>query len=320
MRVRGPLADSYPAAVVLVVFALVPYLALTGAMTPLQPVLARSLHLSKQAVELTNGMSNAAYAFGTVLAAQFAVHPPARRMLVVYAVLFVAGSAATAAAPTPGLFVAGHVVQGLTTSLMLIAAVPPLIVGWPTERMRWTAIVMNLCIFGAVAAGPVIAGVQAGAEQWQPLFWIVTAFGVVALLFALLTYEDAPPQDREAPWDLVGLVLAGGGCAATFFGAAELTTHRLLEVLVLVPLLGGAAMVIALVIYEYAIPRPLMPVRQIATTVPGRSPAAALGPDHRGQSRGRRAGGDLGGVRACLRRGSARAVPVGGRPRSPAAP
>lgn len=74
------------------VFALVPYLALTGAMTPPQPVLVKQLHTSKQAVQLTIGMANAAYAFGTVLAVQLAVHLPARRMLVLYAALFVVGS------------------------------------------------------------------------------------------------------------------------------------------------------------------------------------------------------------------------------------
>jgi hypothetical protein len=43
MRFRGPLADSYPAAVALVVFALIPYLALTAAINPLEPILSRSL-------------------------------------------------------------------------------------------------------------------------------------------------------------------------------------------------------------------------------------------------------------------------------------
>lgn len=38
-RFRGPLADSYPAAVAPVVFALIPYLALSSAMTKLVPVL-----------------------------------------------------------------------------------------------------------------------------------------------------------------------------------------------------------------------------------------------------------------------------------------
>ena len=122
-RFRGPLADSYPAAVALVVCALVPYLALSSALTPLQTVLGKSLPLSPQALQLTTGMSNAAYAFGTVLAVQLAVHLPGRRMLLVYVTLFVIASVLAALAFTPGFFIAGHVLQGLTTSLMLIAAV-----------------------------------------------------------------------------------------------------------------------------------------------------------------------------------------------------
>jgi hypothetical protein len=63
MRFRGPLADSYPAAVALVVFALIPYLALSSAITPLMQTLTKSLGLSPQTLELTTGMSNAAYAY-----------------------------------------------------------------------------------------------------------------------------------------------------------------------------------------------------------------------------------------------------------------
>lgn len=186
---RGPLADSYWAAVMLVVCALVPYLALSSALTPLQPVLEKRLPLGPQAFEITTGMANAAYAFGTVLAVQFAVHLRGRRMLLLYVCLFILGSLLSALAFTPGLFIAGHVLQGLTTSLMLIAAVPPLVVGWPTRRMPITGAVMNLCVFGAVAVGPVVGGVQAGTGHWRALFWIVAGIGGLALLFALLAYE-----------------------------------------------------------------------------------------------------------------------------------
>lgn len=268
MRVRGPLASWYPAAAGLVVCALIPYLALSAALTPLTPVLSKSLKLSPQALQLTTGMANAAYALGTVIAVQFAVHLRGRRMLVLYATLFVIGSAFAAAAWTPGFFIAGHVLQGLSTSLMLIAAVPPLVIGWPTSKMRWTAVVMNLCIFGAVAIGPVIGGVQAGAHEWRPLFWIVTGIGGAALLLSLLTFEDQPPQDRSAPWDWVALFLAGGGCAAAFFGASELQTHRMLDLIVFFPLLAGVAMLVGLVVHGYVVKRPLMPVRQLATTFP----------------------------------------------------
>ncbi|MBV9193336.1 MAG: MFS transporter, partial [Solirubrobacterales bacterium] len=182
VRFRGPLADSYAGAVALVVCALIPYLAMSAALDPLLPVLSKSLPLSRQALQLTTSMANAGYAFGTVIAVQFAVHLRGRRMLFLYASLFVIASVLTALAFTPGFFIAGHIVQGLTTSLMLIAAVPPLVTGWPASKMPITGVIMNLCIFGAVAVGPVVGGIQAGAGDWRPLFWLVAVIGALALL------------------------------------------------------------------------------------------------------------------------------------------
>jgi MFS family permease len=268
MKFKGPLADSYPGAVALVVFALVPYLALSTALTPLTPMLSKSVGLSEASLQLTTGMANAAYAFGTVLAVQLAVHLRGRRLLLLYALLFLIGSVLAAAAWTPGLFIAGRVMQGLCTSLMLIAAVPPLVIGWPVSKMRWTAGTMNLCIFGAVAIGPVIGGVQAAAHTWRPLFWMIAGAGALALLFAFLTFEDQPPQDRSAPWDWVAQTLAGLGCAAAFFGASELEAHSFLSLIAFAPLLCGAAMIVALLIFEHSIARPLIPVRSLVSTLP----------------------------------------------------
>ncbi|MCW3019921.1 MAG: transporter [Solirubrobacterales bacterium] len=268
MKVRGPLAGSYPAAALLVVFALTPYLALSTALGPLMPILSKSVGLSQQSLELTTGMANAAYAFGTVAAVQLAVHLPGRRLLVLYATMFVIASVLAAAAWTPGLFIAGRITQGLCTSLMLIAAVPPLVVGWPASKMPFTAATMNMCVFGAVALGPVIGGVQAGAGRWHPLFWIIAGAAFLALIFAVLTFEDQPPQDRGAPWDWVAQTLAGGGCAAAFFGASQLQTHAMLSVIVFVPLVCGVAMIVGLLLFESSIKNPLIPIRSLISTLP----------------------------------------------------
>jgi MFS family permease len=268
VRFKGPLANSYVGALLLVVCALTPYLVLSTALAPVRPLLGASVGLSPQAFELTSGMANAAYAFGTVAAVQLAVHLPIRRLLVAYASLLVVGSVLAAGAWTPGLFIAGHVLQGLCTSLLLIAAVPPLVVGWPAAKTRWSATTMNMCIFGAVALGPVVGGVQAGAHQWRPLLWIVAGVSAVALLLSVLTFEDQPPADRSAPWDWVAQMLAGTGCAVAFFGASELQTHRMLSVIVFVPLMVGVALLVALVAYEFRTREPLMPVRRVATTLP----------------------------------------------------
>lgn len=268
MRFKGPLAASYPAAAAMVALSLIPYLALSSAMPPMQQVIDQRLHLSPQAFQLTSGMANAAYAFGTVLAVQLAVKLRGRRLLAGYAALLVAASVTAAAAPSPGLFIAAHIVQGFCTSLMLIAAVPPLVIGWPVARMPFTAMIMNLCIFGAVAVGPVVGGIQAGGGDWHLLFWCVAGCAVLALLLVLLTFEDVPPADREAPWDAVSLALAGGGCAAAFFGASELMTHPMLSVIVFLPLLGGVAMLLVLIVHQATVDDPLVPVRELFTTKP----------------------------------------------------
>jgi MFS family permease len=113
---------------------------------------------------------------------QIAQHLPQRRMLVVYAGLLVIGSVLAAAATGPAMFIVGHVLQGLCTSLLLIAATPPLVLGYPASKLRATAVIFNLCIFGAVAAGPLIGGAQASFHAWRPLFWIVAGIAFAALL------------------------------------------------------------------------------------------------------------------------------------------
>ena len=140
---QGPWTGRYPAAAAMVVFALVPYLALSAALEPITSIIAKDLHMSLQAMSLTSGMANAGYAVGTVLAVLLAQHLPQRRMLVLDASLLVLGSVLAAAAPDAGFFIAGHVLQGLCTSLLLIAAVPPLVVSFPLSKLRWTAMILK---------------------------------------------------------------------------------------------------------------------------------------------------------------------------------
>jgi MFS family permease len=265
---KGPLAGSYPSAVLLVLLALTPFLVLTSATFALGEEIGKAVHLSSAGFEMSVAMANAAYCFGTVLAVQLTQRLPARRMLVIFASLFVVASVLAAWAPTPGIFVAGHVVQGLATALMLIAAAPPLVIGWPVARMRPTAVTMNLGIFGAVALGPVVGGFVAGWHDWDLLFWIVAGLGAGALAMSLLTFEDQPPQDTEAPVDVISIGLAAAGTGLAFLGAGELSAHRFTDPIVLVPLLAGAALILALLAHQFRARDPLMPVRKLAHTIP----------------------------------------------------
>ncbi len=252
----------------MVVLFLVPYLGLSSALQPLTPIIAASLHVSVQTVSLASGLANAGYAVGTVLAVQFAQLLPQRRLLVVYASLLVIGSVLAAAATGPAMFIVGHVLQGLCTSLLLIAAAPPLFLGFPTSKLRPTAMIFNLCVFGAVAAGPLIGGAQASFHGWRPLFWIVAGIAFAGLVMSLLTFQDAPPADPSAPRDPLAIGLAATGAVAAFWGASELVTHRFLDPVAVIPLLVGLALIVTLCVYEYNAPRPLLILRSLASTIP----------------------------------------------------
>ncbi len=274
---QGPLAGRYPAVAAMVMLALIPYLALSAALGPLTPIIAGQLHMSMQTMSLGSGLGNAAYAVGTVLAVQFAQHLPQRRMLVIYAVFLLVGSVLTAAAQNAEMFIAGHVIQGLCTSLLLIAAVPPLAIGFPAHKLRDTAVIMNVCIFGAVALGPFIGGLQAESHAWRPLFWIVAAISAAALVLAVLTFDDAPPANPDSPRDLRAIGLAAVGCVAAFFGASELTSHAFLSAVTILPLLGGLATIVALVVYQYRAKQPLLTIRTMLTSsIPVAGVALAL--------------------------------------------
>jgi MFS family permease/nucleotide-binding universal stress UspA family protein len=263
---QGPLAGRYPAVAAMVTLALIPYLALSAALDPLVPIISEQLHMSAQALSLSSGLGNAAYAVGTVLAVQFAQHLPQRRMLLGYAVVLVVGSVVAAAAQNAGMFIGGHVLQGLATSMLLIAAAPPLTIGFPKDKLRYTAVIMNMCVFGAVALGPFVGGVQAEAHAWRPLFWIIAAIALLALVMAALTFDDAPPADLDAPRDLWAIGLAAVGCAAGFIGAAQLTSHGFTDAAVTVPLFGGLALIVVLIVYQFRARRPLLTIRTMLTS------------------------------------------------------
>ena len=117
---------------------------------------------------------------------------------------------------------AGAALRSLCTSLSLIAAVPPLAIGNPASKLRITAVILNVGIFGAVALGPTTGGLQAQAHAWRPLFWIIAAIAASALVLSVLTFDDAPPANPDSPRDLPAIALAALGCvAASARGSTE---------------------------------------------------------------------------------------------------
>lgn len=263
-----PLAGSYLTKVALVLLALCPNIVLSTAVQLLLPTLEHGLGASRLSLELAAGLSNAGYAVGAVLAAGLAQKLPPRRLLLVYELIFVVGSALAAVAPDVAVFSLGRVLEGFGTGLLLVAVLPPLVTRFPASRLPVTAAVINIGLFGAVTLGPLVGGLVAAHSSWRALFVVLAVLGALGLATGYLSVEPAPPTNPDHPLDKTALVLAGIGTALPFFGASELSGAPFLSVRVLPALVVGLGALLALVVVEYRRREPLMPVRLLSHTYP----------------------------------------------------
>jgi EmrB/QacA subfamily drug resistance transporter len=121
--------------------------------------------------------------------------------------LFIAGSAAAAAAPNMAMLIAGRTLQGLggggivpltqTTIADMIT---------PRERGRYQAY-MGTSWIVAGTLGPAAGGVIAEHLHWSIIFWLNVPLGLLAALLTHRAMRRLPRHDRPHKLDLVGAVL-----------------------------------------------------------------------------------------------------------------
>lgn len=176
---RRPLEDRYWTTVAVVIAALAPYIVVTTAFFLVAKQQAADLHASPTALQISEGLSNAGYAFGALLGGDLIQRFRQRRLFFVFALPLAAGFLVSATATGLVQYACGHVLQGLATGFLLVVAVPPLVQRFPTSRMPSTTAMINIGFFGAVCAGPVVGGAVAHAGVWR---WFEGGLAGVVLL------------------------------------------------------------------------------------------------------------------------------------------
>lgn len=265
---RVPLAGNYPAAVIMVLLALSPYLILTTATSFALPVLMRDLSATRFELQLTSGMSNAGYAFGAVGAADLLQRLPRRVVYLLAESGFVLGSVLALSAPGIGLFMAGVILQGLCTGMLLVSALPPLILGHGIERLPFTAAVISIGLFGMVTAGPLVGGLIGSYGGWRLLYTSVAVLAAVGLTLGALTFESNEPYARGTRFDWLAIPLAFGTAFLPFFGVSWLSRGSFSDAAFLAPVIVGLLIGAVLIVGQYHKKNALMPVRPISNTLP----------------------------------------------------
>jgi MFS family permease len=265
---RNPLMGRYGSAVAIALLGLAPYIVLSTAALPLTPVLERALSSSRTLLQLADGLANAGYAVGAVVAAYLGQKLLQRRLFLGYETAFVVGSVLAAAAPSAPLFVVGRTLQGTATGLMLVAALPPLVTRFGAGRLPVTVAIVNVGLFGATALGPLVGGVVAQAGAWRLLFWTAAALGAVGVGIAALGYPRFDPPDPDLPLDRSAIGLAVAATFLPFIATSLLAATSFTSPVFLTLFVAGLAALVALVVVEYRKTEPLMPVKALSTQLP----------------------------------------------------
>nr|WP_280248249.1 MFS transporter [Nocardia abscessus] len=182
-----------------------------------------------------------------------------RRIFLLGIALFTLASAACALATEPGLLIAARAVQGfgaaavMPLSLTLLSAAVP-------ERLRNAAIGIWGGIAGlGVALGPLVGGAVVEGLSWQWIFWLNVPLGLLVLPFAARVLAESHGRRRRL--DPAGLLLSAGGVLAIVWGVIHGADDGWTSASVLSALLGGAVLLVALVVWELRVSEPMLPLR-----------------------------------------------------------
>jgi len=184
-----------------------------------------------------------------------------RGMMLVALGIFMAGSAASAAAPNMLMLILGRGLQGIggggivpLTQSIIADAVPP------RERGYYQAYTGSVWIV-AGAAGPVLGGVIAEHWHWSAIFWLNVPLGIVAAMLSNWQLKRVPVHERAHKIDLVGAALMMSSAVALLLALTwGGTRYPWLSQPILFLLIIAAALTAIFIWWVLRTPEPFLPI------------------------------------------------------------
>ena len=182
-----------------------------------------------------------------------------KRIFTAGVILFTAGSAAAALAPTGDLLVIARAIQGVGAAFVTPLTLTILSAAVPAER-RGLALGAWGAITGlAIALGPLVGGAIAEGLSWQWIFWVNVPIGIalVPLAYLLLAESHGP----DASLDLPGLGLASTGLLALVWALINGNETGWTSPAIVAAFAAAGLLLVAFVAWEARTPNPMLPLR-----------------------------------------------------------
>ena len=218
------------------------------------PTLARDLHASESTLQWFSSGYLLVLAAAMLPAGLLGDRYGRKKVMLISLALFGVGSAACAAAPSSGAFIAARVLLGLAGAGVIVMALSAVTVLFSEEERPKAVGIWSAANFIALPIGPILGGWLLTHYWWGWVFLMNVPVALVGLTaaFALIPESRAP---RRPGLDLLGVAVSAIGLLALTYGLIEAGQHGWGEIGALLPMLVGVAMLVAFLRWERRLSR-----------------------------------------------------------------
>ncbi len=204
-----------------------------------------------------------------------------KRVMLIGAGVFCAGSVLSALAPNSGVLIAGRAVMGLGAAASEPGTLSMLRHLYTDERSRNRALGVWAAVSGlALALGPVVGGAILGVwtsiagaapttpgvaalpnpSAWRGIFWFNLVFGLAALVAGMIVLPESADPDAHRV-DIAGAVLGAASIGALVFAVIDAESAGFADPVVVALLCLSAIAAVAFFWWESRAAHPLLDLR-----------------------------------------------------------
>ena len=184
-----------------------------------------------------------------------------KRLYMLAILLFTLGSVLCAAATSIEMLISFRVLQGLGGGMLMPLGMTIMTRAAGPARMGRLMAILGVPMLLGPIFGPILGGWLIDHFSWHYIFLINLPIGLVALVYAQFALAKDDPQPSES-FDFVGMLMMSPGLALFLYGVSSIPGEGGIgHPKVLLPGLGGLALMVAFVLYSFKPKHPLLDLR-----------------------------------------------------------
>ncbi|MFD2765343.1 DHA2 family efflux MFS transporter permease subunit [Micromonospora eburnea] len=187
-----------------------------------------------------------------------------KRLYMTALALFTIGSGLCATADSIGELIAYRVLQGLGGGMLMPLGMTIMTRAAGPHRIGRLMAVLGIPMLLGPIGGPILGGWLIDTASWHWIFLINLPIGAIALVYAQLALPKDNPEPSES-FDFLGMLMLSPGLALFLYGVSSLPeAGTIAETKVWLPMLVGAVLLVAFVLYSFRPRHPLLDLRLFA--------------------------------------------------------